>query len=301
MTVPATSEPSSWTRRRVHEAVLAWYAVAGRDLPWRRADCSPWGVFVSEIMAQQTPIARILAPWAAWVTRWPTPTDLAGDPVAEAIKAWDRLGYPRRAVRLHAAARVMVERHAGAVPSDPDDLRALPGVGDYTAAAVSSFAFGNPLVVIDTNVRRVLARIALGRGQAMPTLTAAERRLAATWLPAEPETANRWNVAAMELGALVCTARAPQCTICPARELCRWRAAGYPAYDGPVARPQGYAGTDRQLRGQIMALVRSAGDQGVTPAQLAEVGEAERVARLAGQLCAEGLLALSPTGYDLPR
>ena len=287
-------------REAVHDAVLRWYAVAGRDLPWRHRDATPWGVLVSEVMAQQTPIARIIGPWQAWLARWPTPAALASASPADVILAWDRLGYPRRALGLHRAAKAMVEGHDGQVPSDPADLRALPGVGEYTTAAVSSFAFGNPLVVIDTNVRRVLTRIALGREQAAPGLTAAERALAQEWLPAERDRANAWNVAAMELGALICTARAPRCEDCPVRDRCRWVAAGRPAYDGPVRKGQGYEGTDRQLRGRILALARAA-TAPLAPEVLEGLGEPERVARLAEQLCAEGLLVHSRAGYDLPR
>ena len=287
-------------RARVQEAVLAWYAEAGRDLPWRRPEASAWGIFVSEIMAQQTPIARILGPWQAWLERWPTPGDLAAAPAGEAIKMWGRLGYPRRALGLHRAATAMVERHGGQVPEDPEDLRALPGVGEYTTAAVASFAFGNPLVVIDTNVRRVLARLALGQGHSAPSMTAAERRLAHQWLPHDRAAANQWNVAVMELGALVCTARSPQCERCPVQQWCRWREAGHPAYEGPVRKAQGYEGTDRQVRGRILELVR-AGDQPISPVVLAGLDAPQRVARLAGQLCAEGLLNLSDDGYHLPR
>lgn len=287
-------------RRRVQRAVLQWYAVAGRDLPWRRPEATAWGIFVSEIMAQQTPIARILPAWEAWMRRWPTPADLAAEPPGAAIAMWDRLGYPRRALALHRAATAMVEAHAGSVPSDPAELRALPGVGEYTTAAVSSFAFGNPLVVIDTNVRRVLARIALGEAQAAPSLTVAERDLAQQWQPADRAEANAWNVASMELGALICTARAPRCDICPVRSWCRWRAAGYPAYQGPARRSPGFEGTDRQLRGRILALVR-AGDRPIDPTVLAGLGEPDRVNRLAAAMCTEGLLTLSPDGYHLPR
>lgn len=293
-------EDAADLRGRVHTAVLAWYAVAGRDLPWRHPDCSPWGVYVSEIMAQQTPIARILAPWQAWMTRWPTPAALAVASRADILRAWDRLGYPRRAVNLHEAAKVMVERHAGQVPTDPDDLRALPGVGDYTVAAVASFAFGRPLPVLDTNVRRVLARIAQGVAQAAPTPTRTERELAAAWMPTDPADANRWNVASMELGALVCTARAPRCETCPVRDLCRWRAVGHPAYAGVRKRPQGYAGTDREVRGRILALVR--GHDAPRPrGDFDGCGESGRVDKLLAALMADGLLAHSREGYHLPR
>ncbi|MFN8097641.1 MAG: A/G-specific adenine glycosylase [Dermatophilaceae bacterium] len=286
--------------RGVHDRVLDWYAVHGRDLPWRRPDASPWGVYVSEIMAQQTPIARILAPWRAWMARWPTPAALAGDSVAEAIRAWDRLGYPRRAVNLHAAARVMVRDHGGEVPHDPEVLLTLPGVGAYTAAAVASFAHGIPTPVLDTNVRRVLARIALGEERAAPSQTRAERDLAAAWLPPDTARANVWNVASMELGALVCTARSPRCGECPVADLCVWRRAGHPAYAGPVRRPPGYAGTDREIRGAVLAVVRTA-TAPVPLAALSGLCPQPRLRRCLDALVTDGLLAVSRDGYDLPR
>ncbi len=242
----------------LHAPVLGWYDVRARDLPWRRPGCPPWGVFVSEVMLQQTPVARVLPAWTAWMDRWPTPADLAADSPGEAIRRWDRLGYPRRALRLHAAAAAMVERHGGAVPSGHAQLLALPGVGSYTAAAVASFAFGQRHAVVDTNVRRVLARAVTGTALPAPALTAAESRLAEAVLPDAPATAARWGVAVMELGALVCTARGPRCGQCPVRDLCRWQADGAPAATGPPRRGQGYAGTDRLVRGLLLARLRAA-------------------------------------------
>ena len=172
------------------------------------------------------------------------------------IRAWGRLGYPRRALRLHAAARAIVERHDGRVPDDHAALLDLPGVGAYTAAAVASFAFGRRHPVVDTNVRRVFARAVSGVAQPPPSPTAAERRLAESLLPPDDETAARWAAATMELGALVCTARAPRCADCPIRGRCAWALAGRPAYDGPPRRGQGYDGTDRQARGRLLAVLR---------------------------------------------
>src|SRR3954447_21156805 len=242
----------------LHEPVLAWYSANARELPWRRADRTAWGVLVSEVMLQQTPVVRVLPAWTAWMARWPTPQDLAEDEPGAAIRAWDRLGYPRRALRLHQAAVEIVARHGGEVPAELDDLLALPGIGSYTAAAVASFAFGRRHPVVDTNVRRVFARSVGGAAQAAPTLTAVESRLAAELVPDDAGTAARWAVAAMELGALVCTARAPRCTDCPVRARCRWQLAGAPAHTGPVRRAQGYAGTDRYVRGLLLAALRHA-------------------------------------------
>ncbi|MEJ5867649.1 A/G-specific adenine glycosylase [Pseudokineococcus sp. 5B2Z-1] len=242
----------------LHRRVLAWYDVAARDLPWRAEDRDAWGVLVSEVMLQQTPVARVLPAWRRWLERWPTPAALAADPPGEAVRAWDRLGYPRRALRLHAAAVALVERHGGEVPAEVDDLRALPGVGAYTAAAVASFAHGRRHAVVDTNVRRVHARLVAGAARPAPALTAAEHARAVALLPEADTEAARWAVAVMELGALVCTARAPRCPECPVADLCAWRLAGSPPDDGPPRRPQRWEGTDRQVRGRLLAVLRDA-------------------------------------------
>jgi A/G-specific adenine glycosylase len=238
------------------EPVLAWYEKNARDLPWRRPDASPWAVLVSEIMLQQTPVARVLPAYEAWLARWPEPGALAAEPPGEAVRAWGRLGYPRRALNLHASARAIQDRHGGRVPAEYDDLRALPGVGAYTAAAVASFAYRRRHAVLDTNVRRVLARLVTGVEYPPKAQTAAEVRLAESLLPADAETAARWGVAVMELGALVCTARSPRCADCPVSASCAWRLGGKPAHDGAPRRGQTYAGTDRQCRGRLLAVLR---------------------------------------------
>jgi len=240
----------------LHERVLDWYAENARELPWRAPDATPWGIFVSEAMLQQTPVARVEPVWREWLLRWPSPADLAAEPAGEAVRAWGRLGYPRRALRLHAAAAVMVTRHGGRVPDTEAELLALPGVGTYTAAAVATFAFGERTTVVDTNVRRVLARVATAREHAAPSTTRAELDLATGLVPEEPARARTWSVAVMELGALVCTARLPRCEACPVRDLCAWRLAGRPAHDGPPRRGQAWHGTDRQLRGKLLAVLR---------------------------------------------
>ncbi|GLW09078.1 adenine glycosylase [Microtetraspora sp. NBRC 13810] len=240
----------------LREPVLQWYAENARDLPWRRADATPWGILVSEIMLQQTPVVRVLPVWQEWMARWPVPAALAAEPPGEAVRHWGRLGYPRRALRLHACARAITDEHGGEVPADHATLLALPGVGEYTAAAVASFAFGGSHAVLDTNVRRVLARAVRGEEYPPQATTAAERRLAESLLPAVG--APTWGVAVMELGALVCTARAPRCADCPIIEACRWRLAGRPPHAGPARKGQTYAGTDRQCRGRLLAVLRHA-------------------------------------------
>ncbi|WP_206056494.1 A/G-specific adenine glycosylase [Nocardioides sp. GY 10113] len=238
------------------DPVLRWYDANARDLPWRRAEATAWSVMVSEFMLQQTPVSRVLPVHAAWMERWPTPADLAAESSGEAVRAWGRLGYPRRALRLHGAAVAIVADHGGEVPAEYDALLALPGVGDYTAAAVATFAYGRRHVVLDTNVRRVLARALSGVEFPARSVNRAERDLAASVLPEDEPTAATWSVAVMELGALVCTADRPRCDACPVRTLCAWQAAGKPAYDGPPRPVQAWAGTDRQCRGRLMAVLR---------------------------------------------
>ena len=288
------------TTTGLQERVLDWYAVHARDLPWRAEGVSPWGVLVSEVMLQQTPVARVLPVWAEWVRRWPTPGDLASAGAGEAVRAWGRLGYPRRALRLHAAACAIVSGHRGVVPEAYDELRALPGVGDYTAAAVASFAHRQRHVVLDTNVRRVLARAVTGAAGARPAVTAAERGLAAGLLSDDPEIAARWAVAVMELGALVCTAAAPRCGSCPVADLCRWYALGRPPAEGPARRGQPWAGTDRQCRGRLLAVLRTA----TTPVaaddlEAAWPAGAQRERCLAG-LVTDGLAVPVDGGHALP-
>ncbi len=238
--------------------VLAWYAAHARELPWRQPGAPAWAVLVSEIMLQQTPVARVLPAYEAWLARWPTPRSLAGCAPGEAVRQWGRLGYPRRALRLHAAARIITEKHAGQVPAAVADLAALPGVGSYTAAAVASFAFAQRHAVLDTNVRRVLARLV--RGQEFParSTSAAEVRLAESLLPAGRGEAARWSVAVMELGALVCTAARPRCAGCPVATQCSWRLAGSPAGVRRPVAPR-YERSDRQCRGSLLVVLRDAG------------------------------------------
>ena len=285
----------------LHAPILEWYAAHQRDLPWRRPEASPWSVLVSELMLQQTPVARVLPVHEAWMDRWPTPADLAAEPTGEAVRMWGRLGYPRRALRLHAAAVAILERHGGEVPSDHAALLALPGVGEYTAAAVASFAFGQRHAVMDTNVRRVLARAVSGVALPGSSVTAAERRVAVSLLPDEDHGAATWAVAAMELGALVCTATSPRCGECPVRDRCAWVTAGSPAYDGPVRRTQAWDGTDRQCRGRLMAVLRDAtGPVHVSSLEAVWPGAEQRERCLAGLLDDGLAVRVGPETYALP-
>jgi A/G-specific adenine glycosylase len=282
------------------EPVLAWYARHARDLPWRTPGTTPWSVLVSEIMLQQTPVSRVIPAHRAWLDRWPSPAALAAEPPGEAIRQWGRLGYPRRALRLHETATILTGRYGGIVPVDREALLQLPGIGSYTAAAVASFAYGQRHAVLDTNVRRVLARLVTGAPQPATALSVAETRLAESLLPAEAAVAARWSVAVMELGALVCTAASPSCGACPVAGQCTWLAAGRPV-QAARRRTQRYDGTDRQCRGRLLAVLRdsrapvSRDDFDAVwpgPAQLA---------RALDGLIADGLVDPLPDGrYALP-
>ena len=285
----------------IAEPLAAWYREHGRDLPWRHEGFPAWGTLVSEIMLQQTPVVRVVPRLAEWLDRWPTPAALAASPASEAVRAWDRLGYPRRALRLHAAAVAITERHGGVVPDDVDALLALPGIGDYTARAVAVFAYGHRHPVVDTNVRRVLARAVEGLAEPWSPAARRDLPLMEAQLPADRDEAAVVSAATMELGALVCTARSPRCDECPLVDRCAWVLAGRPAHDGPTRRVQArYEGSDRQVRGRILAELR-ASDVPVTAAEL-EAAWPEPVQReraLAG-LVADGLVGGSTdVGWSL--
>jgi A/G-specific adenine glycosylase len=299
--LPVAHSPRTLPGQSAPSRISAWFDENRRDLPWRAADRTPWGVLVSEVMLQQTPVARVVPAWTAWMARWPQPADLAGEAPGEAVRQWDRLGYPRRALNLHAASLAIVERHDGRVPDEEADLRALPGVGEYTAAAVRAFAFGMRSVVLDTNVRRVLARLVEGREHPPPSLTVGERARADSLVPADDAAAAHWSVAVMELGALVCTASSPRCSQCPVVGMCAWVRAGRPAYDGPVRRVQRFAGTDRQVRGRIMAVLReSRGPVSRSAIESVWEGSIQRERALDG-LVADGLVELvGDDRYGLP-
>lgn len=284
--------------------VLAWYADARRPLPWREPGTSPWGVLVSEFMCQQTQVDRVAPIWIEWMARWPRPSDLASASPAEAIRAWGRLGYPRRARWLHGAADVIARDWDDEVPAGTEDLLALPGVGEYTTAAVQAFAFGMPSVVLDTNVRRVIARSIDGQAIPRPTLTNAEREQARALVitaDTEPGRAARWSQAVMELGAIVCTSRSPDCAHCPIARQCAWQHAGAPAADWAPRRQAAFHGSDRQARGRVLALLREAPHP--VPASAIEdaIDDLAQRERAIDGLIADGLIVRSAVGdYALP-
>lgn len=233
-----------------------WFAEKARDLPWRKPECSAWGVLVSEIMLQQTPVARVEPSWHEWMARWPVPSALAAATPADVLRMWGKLGYPRRALRLRDAATVIASQHDDVVPSDVDTLLALPGIGAYTARAVAAFAYRKRCPVVDTNVRRVIARAVHGAGDAGPASNTRDMADAEKLLPADDEHAAQMSAALMELGAIVCTARNPRCADCPIFDTCAWQLAGKPAYNGPAKPVQKFAGTDRQVRGLLLDVLR---------------------------------------------
>ncbi|WP_419996856.1 A/G-specific adenine glycosylase [Streptomyces boninensis] len=297
----ATTETTTATPASLHAPVIDWFDGCARDLPWRRPEAGAWGVMVSEFMLQQTPVNRVLPVYEQWMSRWPRPANLADEAPGEAVRAWGRLGYPRRALRLHSAAVAIQERHNGDVPRRHAQLLALPGIGEYTAAAVASFAYGQRHAVLDTNVRRVYARAISGTEFPPGATTAAERRIARELLPDDEATAARWAAASMELGALVCTSRAPSCHACPIAQQCAWKQAGSPAYAGAPRRGQTYAGTDRQVRGRLLAVLRDA-DGPVPQAALDAVwDEPVQRARALDGLVSDGLVEPLADGvYRLP-
>ncbi|MDL5352981.1 A/G-specific adenine glycosylase [Microbacterium sp. zg-YB36] len=281
--------------------LIAWYRDNARDLPWRRPGFGAWGVLVSEFMLQQTPVARVVPHLTAWLERWPTPADLAGDAPAEAVRQWANLGYPRRALWLHRAAVQIRDRHDGQVPSDVDQLLALTGIGDYTARAVAAFAYGHRHPVVDTNTRRVLARAVDGRSQPG---SPAKRDLAAmaAVLPADDAEAAAVNAATMELGAVVCTARSPRCEVCPLARVCAWRAAGYPDTGDERRRQARYEGSDRQARGAVLRVLRDADAHAVAlDAVIANWPDQRQRDRAIDSLIADGLAEASGGMLALPR
>ncbi|HEV7950600.1 MAG TPA: A/G-specific adenine glycosylase [Glaciihabitans sp.] len=284
-------------------AVIEWFRSEGRALPWREPHFPAWGTLVSEFMLQQTPVVRVIPRLAEWLERWPTPADLAASPSGDAVRAWDRLGYPRRALNLHAAAVQITERHGGVVPEDVASLLALPGVGDYTARAVAVFAYGHRHPVVDTNVRRVLARAIDGVAEPSPPSTKRDLAAMEAVLPEEIIASREANAGIMELGAIVCTARAPRCEACPIAAQCAWRVAGYPEFTGIRKAPQKkFEGSDRQVRGKILAELR-ASDIPVTRDEIALVWAdvAQRERSLAG-LIRDGLVReTDQLSFELPR
>lgn len=283
------------------DRLVAWFDQHARDLPWRAPGTSAWGVLVSEVMLQQTPVSRVAATWQEWMSRWPSPAALAAEPVGTAVRAWGKLGYPRRAMRLHGAAAVIAREHGDVVPSDVDALVALPGVGAYTARAVAAFGYGKRVPVVDTNVRRVVARAVHGGADAGPPSLTRDHADVDELLPPRDGPASRFSAALMELGATVCTARSPRCGTCPVSADCSWLQAGRPATSEPGKPAQRFAGTDRQVRGRLLDVFR-ASDAPVHRPQLDAVwADAAQRDRCLDSLVVDGLVVRTADGrFALP-
>ncbi len=297
--------PDIQARPEMRSRLSAWYRSTARDLPWRRFafhnEFGAWGVLVSEFMLQQTPVTRVIPHLEAWLDRWPTPATMAMASTAEVVQQWANLGYPRRALWLHRAAVEITDRHGGVVPRDVDALLALSGIGDYTARAVAVFAYGDRHPVVDTNTRRVLARAVEGRAQP----GAASRRdldLMSSLLPEDVAEAAVFNAAAMELGATVCTSRAPRCPLCPLAGSCAWLAAGRPDTGDDRRRQAAYEGSDRQARGAVLRLLRSRDPEAVPlDAVLPDWPDTGQRDRAIDSLIADGLAEADGATLFLPR
>lgn len=286
------------------QPLVDWYRSAARDLPWRRAafhrDFGAWGTLVSEFMLQQTPVTRVIPHLEAWLDRWPTPPALAAATPAEVVQQWANLGYPRRALWLHRAAKEITERHDGVVPRDVDALLRLSGIGDYTARAVAVFAYGDRHPVVDTNTRRVIARAVLGQAQPGPPSRRDLERMQAL-LPASDAESAVFNAAAMELGATVCTARNPRCAVCPVQSTCAWVAAGRPETADTRRRQATFEGSDRQARGAVLRALRTAAPAPVLlSAILPEWPDPLQRDRAVDSLIADGLAEADGEALRLP-
>ena len=279
----------------LEKPIVTWFKKNKRDLPWRTT--SPWGVMVSEYMLQQTPVNRVLPKWIEWMERWPTPADLAEATPAQVITAWGRLGYPRRALRLHAAAQIIAEDFNNEVPSDEITLQSLPGIGQYTAAAIAAFAFDQRTLVMDVNIRRLLTRLIDGNEHPRPAPTTRERAARLTLMPTK--NAHVWAAATMELGAIVCTSSNPKCELCPVISQCNWRKNGYPKSD-LIRKSQDWHGTDRKCRGTIVQALRE--NESLTENAIKKLWPEESQVEKALKTLQEDLLieAISHKRYRLP-
>lgn len=279
----------------LEKPIVNWFKRNKRDLPWRTT--TPWGVMVSEYMLQQTPVNRVLPKWNEWMERWPTPADLAQATPAQVITAWGRLGYPRRALRLHAAAQIIAEDFNNEVPEDIETLKTLPGIGEYTAAAIAAFAFDQRTLVMDVNIRRVLTRVIDGNEHPKPAPTTREKARRLALLP--EKNAHIWAAATMELGALVCTSKNPKCELCPVISACNWRKNGYPKSD-LIRKSQDWHGTDRKCRGTIVQALRE--NESLTENAIKKLWPEESQVEKALKTLQEDLLieAISRKRYRLP-
>jgi A/G-specific adenine glycosylase len=274
--VSAKNEPSaeiaSLGRKHIQEALISSFEKNGRDLPWRRTR-DPWRVLVSEVMLQQIQVKRATPFYERFLAPFPTVDALADAPLAEAIRVWEDMGRYRRVVYLQRTARIVVREHEGSIPSDPEDLLKLPGVGPYTAGAVTCFAYERDAAFLDTNMRRVLRRFFFGLKVTKPPT---DRDLLGIATELVPQGRGwRWNQALMETGALLCTARSPRCDECPLREGCRARAEAT-SVDWP--RPERkssayrYEDSNRYYRRRVLAELREVSHVGAEDIALHDLG-----------------------------
>lgn len=281
--------------------VINWYRQHQRDLPWREPGFPAWGTLISEFMLQQTPVSRVAPIIGDWLARWPTPAAMAATPSGEVVRAWGKLGYPRRALWLHACAVAITERFGGDVPSNVDDLLSLPGIGPYTSRAVAVFAFGAHEPIVDTNIRRVIARHNEGHADQGPPSTKRDLEAMRAVLPSAKDSPV-FNIGLMELGSLVCTAKNPKCTECPIASSCAWAIAGYPASERPgKPKQKKYEGSDRQARGAVLAVLR-ASEHPVTSQDIDHSWpDAAQRGRAIDSLLRDGLIELvADDKYQLP-
>ena len=275
------------------QVLLDWFDQNKRDLPWRRT--SPWGVMVSEFMLQQTPVHRVLPVWEEWMGKWPTPLDLSMAKKSEVISAWGRLGYPRRALRLYESATVIARDFHNEVPSNPEILRSLPGVGEYTAAAIAAFAFNESTLVLDINIRRVFARVIDGVEHPTAAPTQLERKSRKQLIPLEGA---KWAAATMEFGALICKSKNPLCDSCPLTRQCAWRKAGYPKSE-LIRKSQSWVGTDRQCRGTVVQALRE--NPKLSKQKLSALwGDQSQLEKALKTLIADGLIETTGKSFQLP-
>jgi A/G-specific adenine glycosylase len=281
----------------IRRAVLAWYRPRPHDYPWRSDSPDPYAVLVSEVMLQQTQAARVAPAYRTFLERFPDVRALASAGRAELLRTWGGLGYPRRALALREAARSIVGEHGGEVPRDPEVLRGLPGVGPYTAAAVASIAFGVAVAAVDTNVRRITARVLYG---AEPDDLPAPLLVAGANALVDPRSPGEWNQAAMDLGRFVCRP-VPRCDTCPVAARCRAVAEGGPRQRSARRRPA-FDGSMRQARGRVLAALRD-GDGPIPLGALADATglPADRARTAASALAADGIVTLTRSdGSDEP-
>ena len=286
-----TLEPSPLRR-----ALRAWYRPRREGYPWRREGIGPYAILVSEVMLQQTQAARVAAAFDAFLRRFPTVSSLAAAAPADVLRAWSGLGYHRRAVALHEAARTIVRVHGGEVPGDPGALQQLPGVGPYTASAVAAIAFGRPVVAMDVNVRRVASRVVLGREPEErdgPRIAAAARVLLDRRDPAT------WNQAMMDLGREVCRPT-PRCDVCPLEPWCRFRSAGRPRRSAVAPKQSPFEGSNRQVRGRIVAVLRERPSAGLLGLAAATGFGADRVGSAVTGLVRDGIVERRGRSFRLP-